>query len=249
MSEGAWIQAVRGAVGGAWRGRREVLDLALTAVLAGGHLLLEDVPGVGKTTLALALSRALGGSFRRVQGTSDLLPGDLTGVLVLEGGGLVFREGPLFAQVVLVDEVNRMPPRTQSALLEAMSEGAVTVDGVTRRLPAPFLVLATQNPLDMQGSFPLPESQLDRFLLRVRLGYPSREDERRVLRQGAAGPVLPEAVASVEEVRQAMARVDEVKVLEPVEEWMLDLVGASRRDNRLLRGGRPRGAQIGRAHV
>ncbi len=162
------------------QGKRAVVEMSLVAVLAGGHILLEDVPGVGKTTLAHALAGALGGSFSRVQFTADLLPSDVLGVAILDPGrtDFRFRPGPVFANVVLADEINRAPPRTQSALLEAMNAGRVSVDGVTRTLPAPFVVVATQNPHDHVGTFPLPDSQLDRFLLRLSMGYPDREAER-----------------------------------------------------------------------
>src|SRR5688572_20934044 len=165
------------------RGKREAVRLALSALLARGHLLIEDVPGVGKTTLARAIARALGGTFRRIQFTSDLLPSDILGVNVFnqETSRFDFRRGPIFANVVLADEINRTTPRTQSSLLEAMSEGKVSLDNQTHELDSPFFVIATQNPLEHFGTYPLPESQMDRFLLRIRMGYPSPEDERRVV--------------------------------------------------------------------
>ena len=167
---------LRAAVRAALRGKDLVVDRALTAILAGGHLLLQDVPGVGKTTLASALAAAVGGTFARVQFTSDLLPADITGTNVLDPttGKFAFRPGPLFANVVLADEINRTTPKTQSALFEAMEERQVTVDGRTRELPRPFLVLATQNPFDYHGTFHLPDSQMDRFLMRLSIGYPDR---------------------------------------------------------------------------
>lgn len=244
MSAGALASSLRGAIAQSWRGADSTLDLVIAAVLAGGHVLLEDVPGVGKTTLASSLARAMGGRFVRVQGTADLLPGDLTGMVVLVPGQVepTFHPGPLFANVVLADEVNRAPPRTQSALLEAMAEGAVTVDGVTRPLPRPFLVIATQNPHDHHGTYALPESQLDRFLVRLSLGYPTREDERAILR---ASPQRPSGVAPVTDAEQVLAaarEVDAVKVVEAIEDWMLSVAGASRVHPRLLRGVSPRGA-------
>ncbi|MCB9665680.1 MAG: AAA family ATPase [Alphaproteobacteria bacterium] len=239
------VLRLRAAVEQAWRGRTETVDLVLAAVLAGGHVLLQDVPGVGKTTLAAALARATGGSFHRIQLTADLLPGDLTGVPVLGPGGQepVFRPGPLFAHVVLADELNRATPRTQAALLEAMAEGSVSVDGVTHRLPRPFLVLATQNPYDVHGTYPLPDSQLDRFLLRLSLGYPSREDEQAILHQPHGRAALPDAIATPEEILAAGEAVEQVRVEASVEAHLLDLVWATRRDARLLRGVSPRGAQ------
>ncbi len=239
------ISSLRAAITRAWHGDPRVVDLVLTAVLARGHLLLQDVPGVGKTTLAATLARAIGGRFRRIQGTSDLLPGDITGVQILQPGTgeLVFREGPLFANIVLADEINRTTPRTQSALLEAMGEGAVSVDGLRRTLAQPFLVIATQNPFDFHGTFPLPDSQLDRFLMRLSLGYPEREDERRILRQPVVAGALPEPVTTPEAVAAATAEVEAVRVADAVEDYLLDLVWLSRRDNRLLRGVSPRGAQ------
>lgn len=226
------------------RGKDEVVDLALTAVLAGGHLLLQDVPGVGKTTLAAALAGALGGSFSRIQFTADLLPGDITGVSVLDPGtgAFEFRCGPLFANVVLADEINRTTPKTQSALFEAMEEGQVTTDGRTRALPHPFLVVATQNPFDHQGTFQLPDSQLDRFMMRLEVGYPDRDAEREVLRTGTlrrrpSAPVLePAQVLAV--IETAMRGI----VPGEVEEYLLDLVRATRSDPRFVRGVSTRGA-------
>lgn len=227
------------------RGKDEVIDLALTAVLAGGHLLVEDVPGVGKTTLAASLAHALGGSFSRIQFTSDLLPGDITGVNILDpaSGAFSFRQGPLFANVVLADEINRTTPKTQSALLEAMEEHAVTVDGKTRRLPDPFFVIATQNPYDYDGAFPLPDSQLDRFLMRLSMGYPDRDTERQILRRGGRSRTTPERAVQIEQVRELVSSASEVQVSPRVEEYLLDIVRATRSDARLVRGVSPRGAQ------
>jgi len=228
-------------------GKDLVIELALVAVLAGGHVLLEDIPGVGKTTLAAALSAALGGSFRRIQFTSDLLPGDITGVNILSEGGFQFRAGPVFANVVLVDEINRATPKTQSALLEAMSEQRVTVDGASHPLPGLFTVLATQNPHDFHGTFPLPESQLDRFLMRLSMGYPDRESERTILRRPASRRASPRdqlaPVLSPEDLLAMRALVDAVAVPEEVENYLLDLVALTRQDARLLRGLSTRGAE------
>jgi MoxR-like ATPase len=241
-AQGAFARAMA-AVTASIQGKDEVVELALVAAIAGGHLLLEDVPGVGKTSLAMALAAALGGSFRRIQFTSDLLPGDVTGVTVLDrgqgGDPFVFRPGPLFANVVLADEINRATPKTQSALLEAMNEHCVSVDGATHPLPRPFLVLATQNPHDYHGTFPLPDSQFDRFLLRLSMGYPDREAERRILRAGprrgapaATSGLAPGEVAAL------------MEVVDPeVEDYLLDLVEHTRRDPRFVRGVSPRGAQ------
>jgi MoxR-like ATPase len=216
------VARLRRAVGGVLQGKESVVDLALVAVLAGGHLLLQDVPGVGKTTLASALAAALGGSFRRVQFTSDLLPADLTGVNVLDPGEgtFRFRPGPLFAHVVLADEINRTTPKTQSALFEA---------------------LATQNPYDMHGTFHLPDSQLDRFMMRLALGYPDRRTERAILRH-ASRPVPPE-VLQPEQVEALRGEALSIEVPELVEEYLLDLVRGTRSDARFVRGVSTRGAQ------
>src|SRR5690242_14062588 len=180
------LQELRSAVEQALEGKPDAVELALIALLARGHVLIEDVPGVGKTTLARALAQAVGGELRRVQFTSDLLPSDVLGVSVYDQrlGEFVFRQGPIFTNVLLADEINRASPRTQSALLEAMNEGQVSVDGTTIPLPDPFFVIATQNPNDFAGTFPLPESQLDRFLVRVRIGYPPPQVEMRLLLEG-----------------------------------------------------------------
>ena len=185
------IQKLRQAVEGALEGKQDAVELALIALLAKGHLLIEDVPGVGKTTLARALARAVGGELRRVQFTSDLLPSDVIGVSVFDQrtSEFVLRQGPVFSNVLLADEINRASPRTQSALLEAMNEAQVSIDGATIPLPDPFFVIATQNPQDFAGTFPLPESQLDRFLLRVRIGYPPPQVEMRLLLEGSTDTV------------------------------------------------------------
>jgi MoxR-like ATPase len=237
------IGRLRGAVNAVVRGKTEVVDLALVTLLAGGHLLLQDVPGVGKTTLASALAEAVGGRFCRVQFTSDLLPGDITGVNVLDHGSFVFRPGPLFANVVLADEINRTTPKTQSALFEAMAEGQITVDGETRQLPRPFFVVATQNPYDHHGTFQLPDNQLDRFLMRVSIGYPDRAAEREVLRQGGLARARVPAVSSEAEVVAMVEAAQQVRVPEVVEEYLLDLVAATREEASLIRGVSPRGAQ------
>lgn len=227
------------------QGKSELVQLALVCVLAGGHLLLEDVPGVGKTTLASALAGALGGTFNRVQFTSDMLPADVVGAVVLEpsSSSLAFRPGPLFANVVLADEINRCTPKTQSALLEAMNERRVSVDGQTHELPEPFLVVATQNPHDHTGTFPLPESQLDRFLLRLSMGYPDREAERRVLRAGGFRRSKLEPAIDMDRLLGLIRSVDDVKVHAEVEDYLLDLITATRSDSRLLRGASTRGAE------
>lgn len=247
------LAGVGRAVGAVVHGKEEVIRLALTALLAGGHILLEDVPGVGKTTLAHALATAVGGSFRRVQFTSDLLPGDITGTNVLEPGtgAIAFRPGPLFANVVLADELNRTTPRTQSALFEAMAEAQVTVDGHSHPLPKPFLVIATQNPWDQHGTYALPESQLDRFLLRLSMGYPTREAERAVLR--TRGRPLAPCVLEPGQLIALQGAVDDIVVSEALEDHLLDIVARTRTDPRLVRGVSTRGAvalhRAARAHA
>lgn len=235
------IDAVREAVASRLRGKEEAIELALVALLAQGHLLIEDAPGVGKTTLAASLAASLGLSFARVQMTADLLPADLTGVHVLRDGGFSFIPGPLFSQVVLADELNRAPARTQSALLEAMEEGRITARGETRELPRPFWVIATLNPREFAGTYPLPESQLDRFSLRISLGYPDREAERAVL-IGARAEALAQ-VASEAELREHWEEVGRVQVHRDIEDWILDLAARSRVDPAFSRGISPRAAR------
>ncbi len=239
------IAALRERVERVVRGKSEVVELALVTVLAGGHLLLEDVPGVGKTTLAHGLAQALGGSFSRVQFTSDMLPADLVGAMVLEpgGGSLVFRPGPIFTNVVLADEINRCTPKTQSALLEAMNERRVSVDGCSHELPAPFMVIATQNPHEYTGTFALPESQLDRFLVRLSMGYPDRDAEREVLRAGGFRRAVVEPALDPDELQRLLAAPSSVTVHQEVEDYLLDLVERTRSDSRILRGVSTRGAE------
>jgi MoxR-like ATPase len=240
------LAALRDNVGRVFLGKPEVVRLAVVALLADGHLLLEDVPGVGKTLLAKALARSLDCKFARVQFTPDLLPGDLTGVSVWreQSGTFEFQPGPVFAEVVLADEINRATPRTQSALLEAMSERQVTIDGQTRRLGPPFLVVATQNPHEFEGTYPLPESQLDRFLLRVTVGYPGRDAERAILLQHRAGePVDSLApVVSVQALTDLQARTRAVKVDATLADYVLDLVADTRKHADVALGASTRAA-------
>ena len=233
----------------ALRGKPEVVRRTTETLVAGGHLLLEDVPGVGKTTLAHALARSIAGEFRRVQFTSDLLPGDLIGAAMpeLRGGQATgrfeFQPGPLFAHVVLADEINRASPKLQSALLEAMAERAVTVDGVTHKLPRPFLVVATQNPLDHHGTHPLPESQLDRFLVRRSIGYPDAEDEAAVLRDDPAESALPhlEPVLTPADVLGLQELAARIKFDDKLVAYLLAIVQKTREHEGLAVGVSPRG--------
>ena len=226
-------------------GKRDAIELVVVALLADGHILIEDVPGVGKTTLAKAISRSVGLSFKRVQFTPDLLPSDVTGVTIFnqKTSEFEFREGPVMAQIVLADEVNRATPKTQSALLEAMEERQITVDGETYVLPEPFLVLATQNPIEYEGTFPLPEAQLDRFLMRVNLGYPERGDELQVLatRQREQPIDDIQQVVTLEEVFAAQEAVKDVYVDPLVSNYIVDISRATREHNDVYLGASPRG--------
>ena len=242
----ATLDAIRAALGEIIRGKSDVIDLLLVSVLGGGHVLVEDVPGVGKTTLAKALARVFRVTFTRVQFTPDLLPSDILGAQVLRpsDGTFAFHPGPVFTHVLLADEINRASPRTQSALLEAMNEGQATVDGVSRPLPRPFFVLATQNPADHQGTYPLPEAQLDRFLLRIGVGYPDPEDELKMLfaQQRAAPLDALEPLADAADLLAMQAEVREVVVNEEVARYLLRIVAATRSDPDLDLGVSPRGA-------
>jgi MoxR-like ATPase len=240
------LEAIRTALGSVVRGKREVIELLLMGVLGGGHVLIEDVPGVGKTTLAKALAKVFAIDFTRVQFTPDLLPADILGTQVLnpKDGSFSFHSGPIFTNVLLADEINRASPRTQSALLEAMNEGQVTIEGATHRLPAPFFVVATQNPIEFQGTYPLPEAQLDRFLLRIQMGYPALEDELAILEDRKTSDPLdalsPEA--SGDDVRGLQAAVRAVEVKRPVARYLLEIAHATRRHRDLTLGISTRGA-------
>ena len=226
-------------------GKEEAIQLALITLLARVHLLIEDVPGVGKTTLAQALAKSFHCTFQRIQFTSDLLPSDVLGVSVYnpESREFEFRSGPIFANVVLADEINRTTPRTQSALLEAMNEAQVTVDGKTLQLPHPFLVIATQNPVEHHGTYPLPESQLDRFLMRIKMGYPSHETEREILRKHIHDDSIAtlEPIAGVSDVLEMQEAVARVKVDASLHDYALEIVNRTRKTEQLALGVSPRG--------
>lgn len=242
----ARAEAILHEVEGVIVGKREALTLILAAILAGGHVLIEDYPGLAKTLAARCLAQALGLTFRRIQFTPDLLPADVVGTHIFrrEEGKFVFQPGPIFTQLLLADEINRATPKTQSALLEAMQENQVTVEGTTYPLPQPFVVLATQNPIEYEGTFPLPEAQVDRFLVRVRFGYPSRAEEVEILRRRIARKaeeVSVRTVSSPEEVLAMRAVLEEVFVDPDLLQYMADLVERTRRHEALSLGASPRG--------
>jgi len=238
------IERLQSAIETVIRGKREAVRLGIVTLLAGGHLLIEDVPGVGKTTLAHALARALHCSFQRIQFTSDLLPSDVIGLSIYNQHTGVFewKPGPIFANVVLADEINRTTPKTQSALLEAMAERHVTAEGVTHPLPSPFVVVATQNPIEHHGTYPLPESQLDRFMLRLRIGYPAIDDERQILRDREYSDPLDDLrpVMTAEEIVELQQRVADVSVDDALIEYLMRIVAATRDSEMLDLGMSPR---------
>jgi MoxR-like ATPase len=227
-------------------GKHKTIESVVVGLLCQGHVLIEDVPGVGKTVLARSLAKSLGCSFSRLQFTPDMLPSDVTGVSIFDQSKRIFefRPGPVFAQIVLVDEINRATPKTQAALLESMEEKQVTVDGATHLLPEPFMVLATQNPIEYEGTFPLPEAQLDRFLMRVRLGYPVQSDEIEILdRQQLRHPIETlKAVITIEELRAVMEEIKTVFVSKPVKRYLVDLVNRTRQSPDVYLGASPRGS-------
>lgn len=237
--------ALRASIEAVVHGKSELVLHVLTALVAEGHVLLEDVPGVGKTTLGQALADASGCRFTRVQFTSDLLPSDIVGVGVYDqsAGQFRFHPGPIFAHIVLADEINRTPPRTQSSLLEAMNEGQVTVDGEVHDLPRPFCVVATQNPLEHHGTYPLPESQVDRFLMRLTVGYPDLESERRLLRESAEDRRRAPRVMDAEGILALQGRARRVRLHPELEDYLLRIVRATRQCPDLSLGASPRAAQ------
>ena len=225
-------------------GKDEVINLTLAAVLCEGHILLEDVPGIGKTTLARCLAASLGCNFRRIQFTPDLLPSDVTGLnwFNQKKQEFEFRPGPVISQVVLADEINRATPRTQSALLEAMQERQVTIDGVTHLLPRPFLVMATQNPVELEGTFPLPEAQVDRFLMRIKIGYPDEAEENGILERFRLSDPLPDlqAVSSAEEITALVAERKQIRVETSVQNYIVQVARATRKHADIELGASPR---------
>ncbi len=227
-------------------GKRETIELLLVAVLCEGHILIEDVPGLGKTMLARSLATSVGGSFKRIQCTPDLLPNDVTGVSIYnqQNGSFEFREGPVFVNVLLADEINRATPRTQSALLEAMQEHQVTVDGITHLLPRPFLVIATQNPIEFEGTFPLPEAQLDRFMMRLVIGYPTPEEEKTILynlrREHPINSIQP--VVDADEIIRYQEKIWDVFIEDSLQEYIVQITAATRRHTDLELGASPRGS-------
>ena len=246
MSHASKVQTLRDNIERVIKGKPSVVEMTVVALFARGHLLIEDVPGVGKTTLAHSLARSLGCSFRRIQFTSDLLPSDILGVSIFHQQNQVFefKPGPIFAHIVLADEINRTTPKTQSSLLEAMNDAQVSVDSQTYPLPHPFMVIATQNPWEHHGTFPLPESQLDRFLMRIRIGYPDLADEKKVLDRPQAlhpadelGPVL-----TLQEVLDLQDGVEKVRLDDSLMEYLLAIVSATRRSELIALGVSTRGA-------
>ncbi|HKT33438.1 MAG TPA: MoxR family ATPase [Nitrospira sp.] len=240
------LQAIQDNIARVIKGKSHVIEMAVVCLLARGHLLLEDVPGVGKTTLAHSLARSLDCSFKRIQFTSDLLPSDIVGVSIFnrQQQAFEFVPGPIFANIVLADEINRTTPKTQSSLLEAMSEAQISVDNQTHPLKQPFMVIATQNPAEYHGTFPLPESQLDRFLMRLRIGYPSMEEERKVLNRPYAlhpADVLA-PVLSTQDVLELQRRIEHVHIDDSVSEYLLAIVQATRQSELLSLGVSTRGA-------
>src|SRR5437868_11061245 len=239
------IELLQAAIERVIRGKPDAVRLSIVTLLAGGHLLIEDVPGVGKTTLAHALARALDCEFQRIQFTSDLLPSDVIGLSIYNQHDSLFewKPGPIFANVVLADEINRTTPKTQSALLEAMAERHVTVEGVTHALPQPFMVLATQNPIEHHGTYPLPESQLDRFMLRLRIGYPGAGDEKQILRDREYSDPLDdvEPVMTAADVLELQSAVSKVSVDDSIVDYLMRVVAATRSSEMLDLGVSPRG--------
>ncbi len=239
-------------------GKAELLEMVMAAILAGGHVLLEDFPGLGKTMIARSFATALGLDFKRIQFTPDLLPGDITGGYIFNRGESRFdlRQGPVFSNIVLADEINRASPKTQSALLEAMSEGQVTLEGETLRLPNPFLVLATQNPIEYEGTFPLPEAQLDRFMLKLTVGYPSITEEREILhRRGKRvdDELTLNPITDAVQLCEMRALIEDVYVDEDLEKYIAEIVHETRKDRRVAVGASPRGSlaflKISRAYA
>jgi MoxR-like ATPase len=239
-------EAVRKNVARVIIGKLEVIDLLLVALLSNGHVLIEDVPGMGKTIMAKALARSLGASFQRVQGTPDLLPTDVVGVSYYDQGRneFIFRQGPVFAHILLVDEINRTTPRTQSSLLEAMAERQVTVERDTLPLPSPFLVLATQNPIEQEGTFPLPEAQLDRFLMRIQVGYPTEDEEQEILHRFKLEEPLEhlQPVITAEQIQDLQKTIRQIYWQPEVERYLLSIVRATRTYDSIQLGVSPRGS-------
>jgi MoxR-like ATPase len=227
-------------------GKADALELVLVALLADGHVLLEDVPGVGKTLIAKTFAQSFAGSFKRVQFTPDLLPGDITGFNIYnqQSGRFHFQEGPVITNILLADEINRAIPRTQSSLLESMEERQVSVDGTTYMLPSPFFVMATQNPIELEGTFPLPEAQLDRFLLKIHVGYPDKAEEISILERFQEQDPLADLtpVANPEQLAEMQQARKQIRVAAPIKEYITDIVGATRHHNALRFGASPRGS-------
>lgn len=227
-------------------GKEDVINKVLTALFCSGHVLLEDVPGMGKTVLAKCLSKSINCDFKRIQFTPDLLPSDLTGVNYYNQklGEFIFREGPIFTNIILADEINRATPRTQSSLLECMEEGQVTIDGVTKQLARPFFVIATQNPVEIQGTFPLPEAQLDRFFMRIKIGYPSTQDGRAILDRFQKNNPLPtiENVTDKAAIIDAQDSISKIEVSDDVKNYIIDIVEATRKHEGIVLGVSPRGS-------